>query len=116
MPYMATDSPTLRARTEAGQLWDDPSEDLLFELLADIEDGEGSFLIVERTADPTSQTYAQALRRDDGSYIVEYRDGSADRHYGTVVVDMRAAHKLLTGWAFQISGWRQDTQWTPVGV
>ena len=52
--------PVLRALPEVGQSWDDPSEDLLFMLLDDIERGEGSFLIVERTTDPSGQTYAQA--------------------------------------------------------
>jgi hypothetical protein len=96
--------PILRAIPEAGQRWDDLSEDLLFILLQDIEAGGGSFLIVERTTDPSGHTYAQALRRDDGSYVVEYREGDAD-HYGIVVAGMRAAHQLLTGWAFQLPGW-----------
>jgi hypothetical protein len=41
---------------------DDPSGDLLFILLQDIEAGEGSFRIVERTTDPGGRTYAQASR------------------------------------------------------
>jgi len=77
--------PILRAIPETGQSWDDPSEDLLFILLGDIEAGEGSFLIIERTTDPTGHTYAQALRNPDGSYIVEHREGDAEHHYGTVV-------------------------------
>jgi hypothetical protein len=109
---MAT--PILRAIPEAGQTWDDPSEDLLFMLLEDIEAGKGTFLIVERTADHTGQTYAQAARRVDGSYTVEHREGDADHHYGTGAADMRAAHKLLTGWAFQLDGWREQANWSPV--
>jgi hypothetical protein len=116
MMVMATDLPVQRAKTEAGEVWDDPSEDLLFELLMDIERGEGSFLIVELTADPNGETYVQAMRGDDGSYIVEYREGSADRHYGTVAADMRAAHKLLAGCACEIPGWQQDAQWTRVRI
>jgi hypothetical protein len=106
--------PILRAIPEVGQAWDDPSEDLLFMLLGDIEAGEGTFLIVERTADPSGNTYAQALRRDDGSYIVEHRDGDAGSHYGTVASDMRTAHQLLTGWAFRLLGWKESATWTPV--
>ena len=64
---MVTSPPILRAIPEMGQSWDDPSEDLLFMLLEDIESGQGAFLIVERTTDPSGQTYAQALRRDDRS-------------------------------------------------
>src|SRR5215472_17740047 len=84
--------PILRAIPEVGQQWDDPSEDLLFILLQDIEAGEGTYLIVERTTDHSGETYAQALRRDDGTYVVEHREGDADHHYGTTVANMRAAH------------------------
>lgn len=104
----------LRAIPEVGQAWDDPSEDLIFMLLEDIEAGEGRFLIIERTTDPSNQTFAQAARNDDGSYVVEHCEGSADRHYGTVAADRRAAHELLSGWAFQIDGWRDQAVWLPV--
>ncbi|MEI8407379.1 MULTISPECIES: hypothetical protein [unclassified Kribbella] len=109
-------TPILRAITESNERWDDPSEDLLFELLSDVERGEGNYLIIERTTDASGHTYAQALRCEDGSYVVEHREGSADRHYGTSVADMRAAHQLLTGWAFELPGWNHNTQWTPVHV
>jgi hypothetical protein len=104
----------LRAIPEVGQHWDDPSEDLLLILLQDIEAGEGSFLIVERTTDPSGHTYAQARRCDDGSYVVEHREGDAGHHYGTTVADMRAAHQLLTGWAFQLPGWSDQATWSQV--
>ncbi|GAB3940212.1 hypothetical protein GCM10029976_057550 [Kribbella albertanoniae] len=104
----------LRASSESGDTMDDPSEDGLFLMLGDIEAGEGSFLIVDRLADASGQTYAQALRNADGSYVVEYRDGSADRHYGTVVGDMRSAHRLLTGWAFDVPGWQASARWDRV--
>ncbi|SRR5258708_39726850 len=108
------DAPILRAIPEAGRPWDNPSEDLLFILLEDIEAGEGSFLIIQRTTDPSGHTYAQALRRDDGNYLVEHREGDADHHYGTIVPDMRTAHQLLTGWAFQLPGWSDQATWSPV--
>ena len=111
---MTAQRPILRAIPEAGRTWEDPSEDLLFMLLADVEAGEGTFLIVERTTDPTGHTYAQALRRGDGSYIVEHREGDAEHHYGTVAPDMRSAHRLLTGWAFKLPGWKDRATWSPV--
>ncbi len=107
--------PILRATPEEGETWDDPSEDLLFMLFEDIEEGQaGSFLIVERLTDPNGQTYGQVLRHDDGSYTVEYRDGGADRHWGTGAVDFRAAHELLTAWAFERDGWRELATWEQV--
>jgi len=112
MSIVAATSPILRAIPETGQAWDDPSEDLLFMLLEDIEGGQGNYLVVERIADHSGQTYAQTVRRGDGSYVVEYRHGDADHHYGTVVTDMRAAHALLTAWAFEVTGWRERADWS----
>src|SRR5262249_12225908 len=63
-----------------------------------------------RLATPTPH----ALRRDDGSYIVEHREGDAEHHYGTVAPDMRSAHRLLTGWAFKLPGWKDRATWSPV--
>lgn len=106
--------PILRVVTETDESVDDPSEDLLFLLLEGIERGEGSWLIVERLADSSGQTYAQTLRQDDGSYVVEYRAGSPEEHYGTVVGDLRTAHALVTGWAFALPEWQSTVTWERV--
>jgi hypothetical protein len=78
--------------------------------------GASTYLIVDSLRDPTNQTYAQTSRNQDGTYIVEYRDGAPERHYGTVAQDMRAAHALITGWAFAVPGRRDSTTWEPVSV
>ena len=108
--------PILRATAESGDTIDDPSEDALFLMFEDLEAGESSFLIVELLADPSQQTYVQTSRNPDGSYIVEYRDGGPEHHYGTVADDMRAAHSLVTGWAFELPGWRESAQWRTVEI
>lgn len=104
----------LKAFNESEQIWEDPSEDLLFMLLEDIERGDEEFLVVERLADPSQQTYAQAARNADGTYVVEYRDGSPQNHPGTTVEDMRSAHSLITGWAFELPGWRDSVTWSRI--
>jgi hypothetical protein len=58
--------PEIRALTETGAVWGDPSEDLLFELLTDVDHGEGTWVIVERLADSQQQTYGQVLRVQRG--------------------------------------------------
>ena len=108
--------PILRAELESGQSFDDPSEDLLFELLGDVERGDELFLIVTRLSDPSSQTYAQTIRNDDGSWLVERRDGSPDRHFGATVPDLRAVHRILTAWAFEFAGWQGSASWERIIV
>lgn len=61
-------------------------------------------------------TYAQTSRNDDGTYVVEYRDGGPARHFGTVAKDMRSAHALVTGWAQERPDWRDSATWRPVSV
>jgi len=104
----------LKAFNESGQVWEDPSEDLLFMLMEDIARGDERFLVVERLADPSQQTYAQSTRNADGTYVVEYRDGSPQNHFGTTVEDMRSAHSLITGWAFELPGWSDSATWARI--
>ena len=108
------DTPVLRATAESGDTIVDPSEDALFLMLEDVEAGESSYLIVDSLKDPTHQTYAQTSRNPDGTYVVEYRDGGPEHHYVTLAPDMRAAHALLTGWAFGVPGWRDSADWEPL--
>jgi hypothetical protein len=104
----------LRAINEAGQAYNDPSEELLLDLISVLDD-DNTFLIVERLSDATGNSYAQTLRSVvDGTYLVEYQDGSLDKHYACDGVDYRTAHTLLAGWAFDVPGWRDRVSWSRV--
>lgn len=104
----------LKAFNESGQIWEDPSEDLLFMLMEDIERGNEKFLVIERLSDTTQQTYIQSARNDDGTYVVEYRDGSPQKHFGTNVGDMRSAHAVITAWAFELPHWSDSATWSQI--
>jgi hypothetical protein len=93
---------TFRAVMENGDTYDNPSEDVLLLLLEDLAAGEGSWVIIEKVADASGQTYAQALRLSDGSFQVERRRGSADTHEVAAAQPLRDAHELLTRWAFAL--------------
>ncbi len=54
------------------------------------------------------------VRTDDSKYRLEYRDGSADRHFFAVTADLREAHDLLTKWSFELPGWDTAVQWQPL--
>ena len=84
-------------------------------LLTDVEQGEGTWVIVERVADDRGQTYGQVLRASTDSWVTQHREGTADSHVGTTVSGLRDAHRLLTGWAFGLAGWDVGAEWTRVG-
>jgi hypothetical protein len=69
-----------------------------------------------RLADASGQTFVQAARNDDGTYVVEYRQGSADQHFQTSAPDFREAHALVTMWAFGLPGLHERAAWTQVKV
>lgn len=104
----------LKAMNGSRETWEDPSEDALFFLLEDIEQGRKKFLIIERVDDPTRQTYIQSIRNEAGEFVVEFRDGSPDQHFGTVVHDLRATHDLITAWSFGRDGWREAADWNQI--
>ncbi len=106
-------APILRATTEQGHVWDDPSEDLLFELFQDMANGEELFIIVELLSDPSGTTYVQALRLDDGSFLVEVREGSEESHRHVSGLDLRTAHGVVAAWSFGDPGWRERVSWSP---
>lgn len=102
--------PVLRATTESGVVWDDPSEDLLLEILGDIERGEELFLVVERLSDSDGQTYMQTII-EGGAFVVEHREGSADRHFRAVAGSKRDVHAVFMAWASGEPGWRDALAW-----
>jgi hypothetical protein len=105
--------PILRATNEAGDTYDDPSEDLLFELLGELGDGN-SFLIVDRLEPGRTEDFIQTVIGADGSFVLEYREGSKENHHRTKIDCMRTVHAVMTKWAFDLPGWRDDLVWTPV--
>jgi hypothetical protein len=104
-------SPMLRAELESGAITDDPSEGVLLELLSGIERGDEAFLVLERLSDASGQTYMQVRRLKGGSYRVEHREGSADRHFQATAASMREARAVLADWAREAPGWRQALGW-----
>ena len=106
----------LRATSESGDVIDDPSEEVLLTMFQDLEAGKGTFLIVESLADASGQTFVQAARGEEGTYVVEYRQGSADQHFQTTAPDFSEAHALVTMWAFGLPGLHERATWTRVRV
>ena len=104
----------LRALMESGASWDDPSEDLLFELLSDVERGDETWFIIERVGDSTGQTYVQVIRDEKGGWMVERREGGPERHFGVTRADLRLAHQTMTAWAFDLPLVPPPDEWASI--
>ncbi|MFE2021532.1 hypothetical protein ACFW9O_26175 [Streptomyces sp. NPDC059499] len=111
--------PALRAVEADGTTWDDPSEDQLHDLLADMS-LTWRFVIVRRLdLEPADQHYMQVFLNDDLSYQVEYREGGPDRHFqtrvprGRGVFTVEPAAEVLQGWVSERPGWREAYSWVP---
>ena len=99
----------LRLTTGSGETVDDPSEDALFEYLADAVD-TSDILIVDRLGPDQGHHYIQVACAD-GRIVVEAREGDASTHRHAVTNDMRAVHRALTVWAFELPGSSPELVW-----
>ena len=88
----------IAAETSSGDVWEDPSEDLLFELCGDVERGDEEWFVVD--AVDREQEYIQMRRSRDGRFLLERRSGTSSSHQHAVTDSIRAAHAELTAWAF----------------
>ncbi|MFE1408287.1 hypothetical protein ACFW5D_32645 [Streptomyces sp. NPDC058770] len=112
--------PMLQAVEADGTSWDDPTEEQLHDLLADMT-LTSRFVIVRRLdLSPADQHYMQVYLNDDLSYQVEYREGGPEKHFqawvdtrdqGPFAVEPVA--EVLRGWAFGRASWRQALPWVP---
>ena len=84
--------------------WHDPSEDLFFELLSDIERGDETFMVVERLDQESGDHYLQTILDAEGNWIIEYRSGGAETHraatIGSTFDDKRLVHQVVVNWAY----------------
>jgi hypothetical protein len=68
------------------------------------------WLVLERDPD----VYVQTLRQEDGTFVLEHRDGSGDLHFSTSVSE---AHEVLTrmwAWLRGEPTWNADADWERV--
>ncbi|RDG37306.1 DUF6891 domain-containing protein [Streptomyces corynorhini] len=74
--------------------------------------GKGDrFLVIQRIPD-LPDVFSQVWHEAGGDYTVEYRDGTADRHFQALTDSTDAVIAALTGWARQESGWDAGLDWS----
>ncbi|MFJ4415061.1 DUF6891 domain-containing protein [Streptomyces sp. NPDC088925] len=98
-------------RTEPGESYERVSAEGLAGLVRRVGGRKDRFLVLERLPDEPD-FYAQVWHEDEGSYQVEYRDGSARRHFQAHTDDADAVAAALTGWARRTPGWDAALTWS----
>ncbi|MFE7012756.1 hypothetical protein ACFVAQ_20035 [Streptomyces sp. NPDC057651] len=102
--------PLLWAIEDGGRAVADPTDDALHDLLGDMN-LRHRFVILERLdLEPVDQHYMQVYLKRDMSYQVEYREGSADKHFQAHVprphelIGLEMIAKVLSDWAHDREG------------
>ncbi|TWF90950.1 DUF6891 domain-containing protein [Kitasatospora viridis] len=82
-------------------------------LVGRIGGADDRYLVVQRVPD-LPDDYAQVWHADGEAYTLEYRDGSADRHFQAHTDRPEVVAAVLTGWARRQDGWQADLAWSPL--
>ena len=98
----------VRLTAESGAIVEDPSRDVLADLLGAVGRGEEAYLVVERAED----TFAQVTQHDE-RWTVERRAGGDETHEVADLADLAGALDVLAAW---IDGSDPETtvDWRPL--
>ncbi|MEV8530196.1 hypothetical protein AB0451_40060 [Streptomyces sp. NPDC052000] len=109
------DRAMLQARDEHGRQVRNPGPVALSRMVANL--GRGNALIVERLDDEVAgDWYVQVWLRDDNTYQLEFRDGTAAEHYQTRTISQEKVIAALNGWAKGRPAWKDAFMWNNIGA
>jgi hypothetical protein len=102
----------LQATDALDNLFDDPSEEQLWQLISGLSAGGNYFVIVQRVPDNSKDgTYIQTAVLAHGRFTVEYQDGDLEHHFHAEVDSARGAYDVVVAWASERPGWREMLPW-----
>ncbi|MFJ8645724.1 hypothetical protein ACIRNI_06335 [Streptomyces sp. NPDC093546] len=111
--------PVVRAIEWDGTAWDDPSDERLHDLLADMNLTWRHVIVERLDREPADQHYIQVYLNDDLSYQVEYREGGPAHHFQAHVPRLHEVFavepvaEVVSDWARGGTAWRTALPWTP---
>jgi hypothetical protein len=96
-PVGDSDSVTtgLRVRDKRGRVIIDASIAEILAVIAELGAGN-DFIVIDRLGRSGGSQYAQALRRADGRWVIEYREGTLTRHYQTLLGERAIVDRFLS--------------------
>ncbi|MDP5309974.1 hypothetical protein P8A21_03165 [Streptomyces poriferorum] len=106
----------LQARDEHGRRVGNPKTPALSRMVANLGRGN-AFVIVERVdAEADSDWYVQVWLRDDNTYQLEFRDGTAAEHYQTRTISQDKVIAALSGWSEGRPEWKDTFMWNNISA
>ncbi len=116
-PYVAyppriAGMPHLRLTLENWRIIDNPTANEIGAALASLNTEGNSFAVLE----VTDGTYIQTALQSDGDYIVEYQDGSPDRHYQAVCRDIARISAAFQAYAVDDEAWKSAFAWRRIAL
>jgi len=109
-------SPKVEVETEAAGRYDDVDLETLHRLVSQLSP-DNSYLILHRSDKPEEFAWASIQRSRDTKltkgYIVQFKDQSGE-WFQAKVTDLDRVRAALSGWAFDLVGWREDLKWKPL--
>jgi hypothetical protein len=96
---------------QGGAKFEDPSVDLLADLLRSRAPGD-AYLILERVDDTPGDPFIQTVADPDGSWVVEYRNSQDEPVFHAETRDADLVRQVLVEWCLDLAGWHDRLTWT----
>ncbi|MGW1077863.1 hypothetical protein [Streptomyces sp. NPDC002537] len=102
----------ITVNTEPGEVRSGIGAEELAEVIGRLGADGDRFVVVERMTDESGgDHYIQTWHEGDGPYEVEYRDGSAERHFGVRMESADEVAAVIVAWARATEGWADGYDW-----
>ncbi|MGW8779483.1 hypothetical protein ACWGNM_15635 [Streptomyces sp. NPDC055796] len=106
----------LQASDERGRRVRNPKASALSQMVANLGRGN-AFVVVEKVDDEADgDWYVQVWLRDDNTYQLEFRDGTAAEHYQTRTISQEKVIAALSGWAEGDPEWKDAFMWNNIST
>jgi hypothetical protein len=102
--------PHLRLSLENSTLIDKPTPDQIADALSTLSSDGNSFAILERT----NTSYFQTALQSTGEYIIEYQDGSLDKHYQSTAKDAQHLIAMFQAYGAGDDLWKREGDWRKI--
>ncbi|MFF4529852.1 DUF6891 domain-containing protein [Streptomyces sp. NPDC001407] len=105
----------ITVNTESGEVRSGIGAEELGRLIGRLGADGDRFVVAERTADESGgDHYLQTWHEGAGPYEVEYREGSAERHFGVRMASADEVAAVFVAWARGTEGWSEGYAWERV--